>query len=108
MTRGDVAAMNRAGERPVAVDQDGVTRWIRASTTAAVLTACTTGPVTMRDVETRAVGADLIVVTYTKAVEQTCDGRKEPPTFHSLSVWQQRGGRWVAIAHSDSPAAPTS
>jgi len=23
-----------------------------------------------------------------------------------MSVWQVRGGRWVAVAHSETPAAP--
>jgi hypothetical protein len=25
---------------------------------------------------------------------------------HSMSVWQNRGGSWVAASHSETPAAP--
>jgi hypothetical protein len=47
-----------------------------------------------------------VVLTYTSAGDQMCGGQKAPSPEYSMSVWQKRGGRWVGVAHSETPAAP--
>lgn len=102
----DTAAFNRAlGSDFVYVDVRGATRWELAKTTA-MLMDCKTGPLSIDNPVTTRVGTDLVVLTYDSAGDQTCGGQKAPSPVHSMSVWQMRGGRWVAVAHSETPAAP--
>jgi len=48
---------------------------------------------------------DVIVITYTVAVDQTAAGKHVPSPIHSMSVWQKKGRKWVAVAHSETTAA---
>jgi hypothetical protein len=102
----DTAAFNRAlGSDFVYVDPRGAVRWDRAKTTA-VLMECPPGKWTVDNPVTTRVGSDLVVLTYMSSGDQTCGGQKMPSPVHSMSVWQLRGGKWVAVAHSETPAAP--
>ena len=106
LVKPDTAAFNRAlGSDFVYVDVRGATRWELAKTTA-MLMDCKTGPLSMDNPVTTRVGTDLVVLTYDSAGDQTCGGQKAPSPVHSMSVWQNRGGKWVAVAHSETPAAP--
>jgi len=61
---------------------------------------------TLGEFNTSSHGAD-IVVTYTARVSGTSQGRPLPAeTIRMMSVWQQVTKGWIAIAHSESPAAP--
>jgi hypothetical protein len=44
-------------------------------------------------------------VTYTAAVEQTCNGVKAPSPVYVLTVYEHRGADWVPVAHSETAAA---
>lgn len=102
----DFAEVNRVlGADMTYVDLNGAMVWERAKT-AEYLKDCTTGPATMENVGTRRIGNDLIVVTSTVTAEQTCGGKKAPSPVHMMTVWQKRGASWVAVAHSETPAAP--
>ncbi len=106
LVKPDTAAFNRAlGSDFVYVDVRGATRWELAKTTA-MLMDCKTAPLSMDNPVTTRVGTDLVVLTYDSAGDQTCGGQKAPSPVHSMSVWQNRGGKWVAVAHSETPAAP--
>lgn len=62
---------------------------------------------TLGDFNTTGNGADLIV-TYTARISGTCQGRplsSEP--IQMMTVWQQVTKNWVAVAHSESRAAPS-
>jgi len=61
---------------------------------------------TLGDFSTSSHGADL-VVTYTARVSGTSQGRPLPAeAIRMMTVWQQVTKGWIAIAHSESQAAP--
>jgi hypothetical protein len=103
----DYAAFNEAlGADFTYVEPNmGIAKWERAKS-AEILKACTSGKLTVTDMKERPVGNDVMVVTYVVTGAQTCNGQKMPPTVYALSVWQKLGGRWTAVAHSETPKAP--
>jgi hypothetical protein len=106
LVKPDTAAFNRAlGSDFVYVDGRGAVRWDRAKTTA-MLMDCPPGKWSIDNPETSKAGNDVVVLTYSSSGDQTCGGQKMPSPVNSLSVWQNRGGRWVAVAHSETPAVP--
>jgi hypothetical protein len=106
LTRNDFPAMNRAlGSDFVYMGANGAVQWER-SKTADLLKGCTSGQWTLDNVKTKRVGTDLVVVTFTATGEQTCNGQKAPSPVYAMSVWRKQGTHWVAVAHSETPAAP--
>jgi hypothetical protein len=106
VVKNDTAAFNRAlGSDFVYVDVRGPVRWELAKTTA-MLMDCKTTSLSIDNPQTTRVGKDLVVLTYMSAGDQMCGGQKAPSPVYSMSVWQMRGGRWVVVAHSETPAAP--
>jgi hypothetical protein len=83
----------------------GIMKWERTKS-AEILKACTSGKFTLGDMKERPAGNDVMIVTYSVAGNQTCNGQKTPPVVYALSVWQKLGGRWTAVAHSETPKAP--
>ena len=103
--KSDTAAFNRAlGSDFVYVDVRGPVRWVSAN--SGVIMECKTTQLSMDNPQTTRVGKDLVVLTYMSSGDQVCGGQKAPSPVHSMSVWQMRGGRWVGVAHSETPAAP--
>jgi len=106
ITKNDITAFNKGlGSNFVYVDPSGPMRW-DLSKSAEILKACTTSKLTLENPEVTPAGSDILVLTYKSTVDETCNGKKAPPTVFSMSVWQKRGGKWVAVAHSETPAAP--
>jgi hypothetical protein len=102
----DTAAFNRAlGSDFVFVNTGGAMLWERAKATGGIL-ECSPGQWTIENPATNRVGNDLVVLTYTSRGDVTCGGQKLPSPFYAMSVWQMRGSKWVAVAHSETPAAP--
>jgi hypothetical protein len=103
----DTVAFNRAlGRDFVYVDQNGAVRWELAKTST-MLPACALGAGwTLDNPVTSQIGEDLVVLTYSSSGNVVCDGRKAPSPVNSMSVWRRTGGHWVAVAHSETPAAP--
>jgi hypothetical protein len=105
LQKNDFDAFNKAlGADFTYVDAMGVTMWQLANS-AEMLKGCTITQIAMDSVKTRRVGSDLMVLTYKVSGDQTCNGQKAPSPVYSMSVWQKRGGRWVAVAHSETPPA---
>jgi hypothetical protein len=106
IARKDTVAFNKAlGSDFVYVDQDGAMRWQLAKTST-TLPACVLGTGWSLDHPmVTEVGTDLAVLTYSSSGKQVCNGRTAPSPVNSMSVWRKRGGRWVAVAHSETPAA---
>jgi len=102
----DTVAFNRAlGSDFVYVDGNGAMRW-QMSKTSTILPACILGTGWSLDHPmTTEVGTDLVVLTYSTSGKAVCEGRPSPSPVNSMSVWRKRGGRWVAVAHSETPAA---
>jgi uncharacterized protein DUF4440 len=108
LEKNDIAAFNEAiGSDFMYVSGDGVQKWELAKS-ADVLKGCKTGKLTMSDVTSTPQGDDLMVITYKVAGEQVCNGKKGPSPINALSVWRKMGGRWVAVAHSETPAVPAA
>ena len=104
--KNDTAAFNRAlGSDFVYVDARGPVRWELAKTGSMIMD-CKTTQLSIDNPQTTRVGNDLVVLTYDSSGDQMCGGQKAPSPVHSMSVWQMRGGRWVGVAHSETPAAP--
>jgi hypothetical protein len=105
IARKDTVAFNKAlGSDFVYVDHDGALRW-QLSKTSAILPACMLGTGWSLDHPmVTEVGADLAVLTYSSSGKASCNGVASPSPVNSMSVWRKRGGRWVAVAHSETPA----
>jgi hypothetical protein len=108
IARADTVGYNKAlGRDFVYVDHNGATRW-QLSKTSTMFQNCGLGTGwTLDHPMTTEVGPDLVVLTYTSSGKSVCNGRPAPSPVNSMSVWQHRNGRWVAIAHSETPAAPS-
>ncbi len=106
LVRGDPAAMSEALGNPgvLMVGSDGISTWTTESATAFMKT-CTTTSETPLDFRSVTAGKDIVVVAYRSAGTQVCQGRKSPDFTNALSVWQRKGGRWSAVAHSETPPA---
>ena len=100
----DTVAFNKAlGRDFVYVDGNGAVRW-ELSKTSSMLPACALGAGwTLDNPVTSQIGEDLVVLTYSSSGNVVCDGRKSPSPVNSMSVWRRTGGRWVAVAHSETP-----
>ena len=109
LEKNDIASFNEAlGADFMYVNADGPPmKWERAKS-AEILKDCKTGKQTLSNVMSTPQGDDLMVVTYTVAGEQTCGGKKSPSRTNAMSVWRKIGGRWVAVAHSETPMAPAA
>ena len=105
LARNDIPAFNKAlGGDFVYVSGDGAMVW-EVAKSAEMMKDCKTAKGTLTNVQERRVAADLVVLTYTAHAEQTCGGKKSPNPVNALSVWRKVGGRWVAIAHSETPVS---
>ncbi len=78
---------------------------------ASMMKGCTTASYTGTNYQATSPGPDVVVLTYDAHMESMCGARHRAPTWHALSVWQRRNGRWYGIAHAQVPAlapAPAS
>jgi hypothetical protein len=106
--KNDIAAFNESlGADFMYASPNGVQKWERAKSTE-MLKGCKTGKQTLSNVTSTPQGDDLMIVTYTVAGEEVCNGKKSPSPNYAMSVWRKVGGRWVAVAHSETPAAPAA
>lgn len=51
------------------------------------------------------VNSGVVVMTYKGAAEGTCGGQPIPTTWAS-SLWVNRGGKWQAVSHQETPVKP--
>jgi Domain of unknown function (DUF4440) len=105
IARKDTVAFNKAvGRDFVYVDETGAMRWSLAKTST-IFAECGLGTGwTIDHPMTTEVGSDLVVLTYSASANATCKGQRVPSPVNAMSVWQRRGGRWVAVAHSETAA----
>ena len=105
IARKDTIAFNKAvGRDFVYVDETGAMRWSLAKTST-IFAECGLGTGwTIDHPMTTEVGSDLVVLTYSASANATCKGQRVPSPVNAMSVWQRRGGRWVAVAHSETAA----
>jgi hypothetical protein len=106
IARSDTVAFNKAlGRDFIYVDENGAMRW-SLDKTSTIFAECGLGTGwTMDKPMTTEIGTDLVVLTYSASAKAECKGKPAPSPVNAMSVWQRRGGRWVAVAHSETPAA---
>ena len=106
ITRKDTVAFNKAlGRDFVYVDRNGSVQWA-LSKTSTMMKDCGLGSKwTIDHPMTTEFGGDIVVLTYSSSGKSTCNGQPSPSPVNVLSVWQKRGTHWVAVAHSETPAA---
>lgn len=101
----DYAAFNRGlGANFTYVDNTGAQLW-DLSKSAELLGACELKSYSFDKTSVREAAPNIYVLTYSVAIDQTCNGTKVPSPVHSMSVYQKKGNKWVALAHSESPAS---
>lgn len=71
-----------------------------------MLKSCTTRSWSMSDLKVRAITSDVAAATYKATVDQTCDGKLQPPNYAVSDVLQRRNGRWVSVLHHETPLQP--
>lgn len=49
------------------------------------------------------VDSNVMVLTYKATVHATCGGQAAPENIMAASVWVNRGGKWVASFHQETP-----
>ncbi len=72
---------------------------------ARMMKSCTTTAYTGADFRPTSVGEDVVVLMYDARMDYQCAGKRFTPTWHALTVWQRRAGRWYGVAHSQTPPA---
>jgi hypothetical protein len=107
LEKGDFAGFNKGvGADFVSVDaMSGPMVWELAKT-ADMLKGCKMSHFSVDNPKATAVGNDIYVVTATVSGDDVCDGMKGPSPVWTMSVWQKRGGRWMGLAHSETPVPP--
>jgi hypothetical protein len=91
------------GGNLVDIDVSGIKRTSPASTSRYVL-GCQTASYVLTDVRVAHFGPTA-VFHYRATVDATCWGQKAPSPLYVMTVYEQRGDTWAAIAHSETPAA---
>ncbi len=86
----------------VRVTPDGAMTFT-VDTAAKFMRACRATAFTGSDYRTVPFGTDVIALTYDASIEQLCGERRVRATWHALTVWQRRDGRWSVVAWSHSP-----
>lgn len=55
-------------------------------------------------IRTMTVTPDVVILTYKASLDQTdAKGMKSRSPIYMMSVWQRKNGRWVPVAHSETP-----
>lgn len=52
------------------------------------------------------IDANAAIVTYKLDQKGSYMGQTFPPTTYATTVWMNKGGKWWAIYHQESAAAP--
>jgi hypothetical protein len=87
----------------VDVDLSGARR-TSPSSVARFVTGCKTASFELTDFRVAHFSVTS-VVTYKATVDQTCLGQKAPSPLYVMTVYEQREGSWLPVAHSETAAA---
>lgn len=58
----------------------------------------------LSDFKLTTIGASAALLTYKGTQHGTCGGQAVPETVYVSSVWVNRGGKWQALFHQETPA----
>src|SRR5437867_9704003 len=76
------------------IDMGGIVPRMQTSQMLDDLKNLVTNSYELSDVRTRVIRPDVILLTYTVAVDQTNKGQHVLSPIHSMSVWQKKGAKW--------------
>lgn len=58
----------------------------------------------LEDVKVRKLSDEIVALAYRVSEDLTVEGEGVSLTAYDLSVWAKRGGQWVCVVHTESPA----
>jgi len=64
---------------------------------------CDVKDYSLSNFKTVKVDSNVMVLTYKATVHATCGGQAAPENIMAASVWVNRGGKWVASFHQETP-----
>jgi hypothetical protein len=67
-------------------------------------TQCDVKSYSLSDNRVAWIDKDTALLTYKADEDATCGGQKLPATTYASSVWQRKGGKWMAVFHQETPA----
>jgi hypothetical protein len=67
--------------------------------------ACAVKSYSLSDFKVTWLDSDAALLTYKGTQDATCMGTAAPPAVWASSVYVQRGGKWYAATHQETPAA---
>lgn len=68
--------------------------------------SCTTRSWSVTDVHAKQIAPNIVAATYKATVDQTCDGKVQPPNYFVSDILENRNGRWVSVMHQETVAKP--
>jgi uncharacterized protein (TIGR02246 family) len=71
---------------------------------AQMVKSCTTRKWATSDLKVKEVTPDVVIATYKATVDQTCDGKVQPPEYYVSDLLRKQGGRWVSVLHQETVA----
>jgi hypothetical protein len=98
--------VNAILEGALTVDDSGISPWTAARTEALRTMGCTITGYAMRDVATRTLSGDAVVVAYRAELPMRCAAESPTWQFRYMSTFRRRGAGWQLVATSITPVAP--
>lgn len=88
-------------EDAVEITSEHVLNGREAVAKAAAEGTCKESNLEFRDAKMRQLSQDVVILLFTAAYDEDCDGKKESVKNAVSSIWQQQNGKWLSsIYHS--------
>jgi hypothetical protein len=65
---------------------------------------CEVRSFSLSDIKVVFLASNVAMITYKGTQDATCGGQTIPPAVWASSTYVQRGGRWLAASHQETPA----
>jgi hypothetical protein len=69
---------------------------------------CTMSSVALSDFTYKWISPDTVLITYVSKQNGTCQGKPMPATEYDSSLWQRKGGVWLAVFHQGTAVEPAA
>jgi hypothetical protein len=66
--------------------------------------ACDVKSYSLSDWKLTMINSSAALLTYKGTQDATCGGTTSPPAVWASSIWVNRGGKWLAFSHQETPA----
>ncbi len=105
VTRDTVAYGRDIDRHSVAIDATGPSTLDLGAVQKAMVTCQLTGH-NLEAIKSIQLTPDAVLLSYKASVQGTCGGKPIPSVWAS-TIYVKRGGKWVAVFHQETPAAPS-